>query len=129
MTSKREGSHGNLSCSFCGKGQKEFKKLIAGPSVYICDACIALCNDILAEEVQKEERAQSDGKLPRPKEIKAILDDCKSSTQAIGLAVKWGDAKITRHQLEESLEENEHGLKEELEEAVRRELQGGSENK
>jgi ATP-dependent Clp protease ATP-binding subunit ClpX len=75
MTSKREGSHGNLSCSFCGKGQKEVKKLIAGPSVYICDECIALCNDILAEEVQKEERAQSDGKLPRPKEIKAILDD------------------------------------------------------
>ena len=52
MSSKRD-NQGNLSCSFCGKSQKEVKKLIAGPSVYICDECISLCNDILAEEVQK----------------------------------------------------------------------------
>ena len=52
-SSKRDTGHGNLSCSFCGKSQKEVKKLIAGPSVYICDECISLCNDILAEEVQK----------------------------------------------------------------------------
>ena len=48
----------NLHCSFCGKGQKEVKKLIAGPNVYICDECIQLCNDIIAEEVEK--RASSD---------------------------------------------------------------------
>ena len=74
-SSKRDNSHGNLSCSFCGKSQKEVKKLIAGPSVYICDECISLCNDILAEEVQKEERQQGQGKVPKPKEIRAILDD------------------------------------------------------
>lgn len=74
-SSKRDNSHGNLSCSFCGKSQKEVKKLIAGPSVYICDECISLCNDILAEEVQKEERSQGQGKVPKPKEIRAILDD------------------------------------------------------
>jgi ATP-dependent Clp protease ATP-binding subunit ClpX len=73
--SKRDNNHGNLSCSFCGKSQKEVKKLIAGPSVYICDECISLCNDILAEEVQKEERQQGQGKVPKPKEIRTILDD------------------------------------------------------
>jgi ATP-dependent Clp protease ATP-binding subunit ClpX len=74
-SSKRDTSHGNLSCSFCGKSQKEVKKLIAGPSVYICDECISLCNDILAEEVQKEERQQGHGRVPKPKEIRIILDD------------------------------------------------------
>ncbi|MBK8239043.1 MAG: ATP-dependent Clp protease ATP-binding subunit ClpX [Deltaproteobacteria bacterium] len=74
-SSKRDTGHGNLSCSFCGKSQKEVKKLIAGPSVYICDECISLCNDILAEEVQKEERQQGHGRVPKPKEIRAILDD------------------------------------------------------
>jgi ATP-dependent Clp protease ATP-binding subunit ClpX len=74
-SSKRDTGHGNLSCSFCGKSQKEVKKLIAGPSVYICDECISLCNDILAEEVQKEERQQGHGRVPKPKEIRQILDD------------------------------------------------------
>ena len=74
-STKRDNSHGNLSCSFCGKSQKEVKKLIAGPSVYICDECISLCNDILAEEVQKEERTGGPGKVPKPKEIRIILDD------------------------------------------------------
>ncbi|MCA9693849.1 MAG: AAA family ATPase, partial [Myxococcales bacterium] len=74
MSSKRD-NNGNLSCSFCGKSQKEVKKLIAGPSVYICDECISLCNDILAEEVQKEERSETGGKIPKPKEIRKILDD------------------------------------------------------
>src|SRR5687767_568481 len=74
MSSKRD-NQGNLSCSFCGKSQKEVKKLIAGPSVYICDECISLCNDILAEEVQKEERADVGAKVPKPKDIRKILDD------------------------------------------------------
>ncbi len=75
MTSKRESNTTNLSCSFCGKSQKEVKKLIAGPSVYICDECIALCNDILAEEVQKEEHPESSGKVPTPQEIRVTLDE------------------------------------------------------
>jgi ATP-dependent Clp protease ATP-binding subunit ClpX len=75
MTSKRDNTHGNLSCSFCGKSQKEVKKLIAGPSVYICDECISLCNDILAEEIQKEDRQEGADKVPKPKDIRQILDD------------------------------------------------------
>lgn len=72
---RRDDSHGNLQCSFCGKSQKEVKKLIAGPTVYICDECIALCNDIIAEEVDRDDSFSSDGPLPKPSEIKAILDE------------------------------------------------------
>ena len=75
MDRRREDSNGNLSCSFCGKSQKEVKKLIAGPTVYICDECIALCNDIIAEEVEKDEPSTSSEPLPKPAEIKGILDE------------------------------------------------------
>ena len=75
MDRRREDSNGNLSCSFCGKSQKEVKKLIAGPTVYICDECIALCNDIIAEEVEKDEPSSGSDPLPKPVEIKSILDD------------------------------------------------------
>ncbi len=71
MASKDSGLH----CSFCGKGQKEVKKLIAGPNVYICDECIQLCNDIIAEEVEKEELLNTSNKIPNPKDIKRILDE------------------------------------------------------
>ena len=63
-----------LYCSFCGKSQHEVKKLIAGPSVFICDECVELCNDIISEELQ-EQAASSVTKLPKPQEIKVILDD------------------------------------------------------
>jgi len=72
---RRDESNGNLCCSFCGKSQKEVKKLIAGPTVYICDECIALCNDIIAEEVEKDEPSTGSDPMPKPSEIKAILDD------------------------------------------------------
>ena len=75
MERRRDESNGNLCCSFCGKSQKEVKKLIAGPTVYICDECIALCNDIIAEEVEKDEPAGGSDPMPKPSEIKAILDD------------------------------------------------------
>ena len=68
-------SSGNLNCSFCGKSQKEVKKLIAGPTVYICDECIGLCNDIIAEEVEKDEPYAGSTPIPKPAEIKSILDD------------------------------------------------------
>jgi len=66
-------SGGKLQCSFCGKSQEDVRKLIAGPTVYICDECIELCNDIIAEELE-EERGKSLGDLPKPAEIKAVLD-------------------------------------------------------
>ncbi len=63
-----------LYCSFCGKSQHEVKKLIAGPSVFICDECVELCNDIIREEVQNEAGSENRSDLPVPHEIKEILD-------------------------------------------------------
>ena len=65
---------GNLVCSFCGKSQDEVRKLIAGPTVYICDECIDLCNDIIAEECDHEEALASSSSVPKPAEIKRVLD-------------------------------------------------------
>ncbi|MFO0726010.1 MAG: ATP-dependent Clp protease ATP-binding subunit ClpX [Myxococcota bacterium] len=70
-----DGYGGNLTCSFCGKSQKEVKKLIAGPTVYICDECIGLCNDIIAEEQDREGQKDGSFKVPKPSEIKSVLDE------------------------------------------------------
>ena len=73
--SKKESDSGKLLyCSFCGKSQHEVRKLIAGPSVFICDECVELCNDIIREEMQDQSPA-SGNKLPKPKEINEILDE------------------------------------------------------
>ncbi len=72
---KRSQDSSNLCCSFCGKSQKEVRKLIAGPTVYICDECIELCNDIIADEYDREDYYTSRGSIPKPKEIKGHLDD------------------------------------------------------
>ena len=64
-----------LFCSFCGKNQNEVRRLIAGTSVYICDECVDLCNDIIYEETQVVDSDSSSDKLPVPTEIKAILDE------------------------------------------------------
>ena len=66
---KKREENANLSCSFCGKSQKEVKKLIAGPTVYICDECIELCNDIIAEEYGQEEAGTPRPRVLKPKEI------------------------------------------------------------
>ncbi len=72
---KKRDDNANLSCSFCGKSQKEVKKLIAGPTVYICDECIELCNDIIAEEYGQDESGQAPTRILKPKELKAALDE------------------------------------------------------
>ena len=72
---KKRDDDANLSCSFCGKSQREVKKLIAGPTVYICDECIELCNDIIAEEYGQEEAPVTTSRVPKPREIKASLDE------------------------------------------------------
>jgi ATP-dependent Clp protease ATP-binding subunit ClpX len=73
----RGGRHDDgklLYCSFCGKSQHEVRKLIAGPSVFVCDECVELCNDIIREELEdRAERARD--KLPKPHEIKKVLDE------------------------------------------------------
>ncbi len=71
--SKREEN--TLFCSFCGKSQKEVKKLVAGPSVYICEECISLCNDIIAEEEEPEASEDIAPQLLKPAEIKTVLDE------------------------------------------------------
>jgi ATP-dependent Clp protease ATP-binding subunit ClpX len=72
---RKDDANEELLCSFCGKSQDEVKKLIAGPSVYICDECIQLCNEIIAEDYGQELDTDSSGRLPKPYEIKSILDE------------------------------------------------------
>ncbi|MCC5811850.1 MAG: ATP-dependent Clp protease ATP-binding subunit ClpX [Ectothiorhodospiraceae bacterium] len=73
---KTRGDDGGklLYCSFCGKSQHEVRKLIAGPSVFVCDECVELCNDIIREEMQ-EKSGSGSSKLPKPHEIKKVLDE------------------------------------------------------
>jgi ATP-dependent Clp protease ATP-binding subunit ClpX len=77
MTDKQNGDSDNklLYCSFCGKSQHEVRKLIAGPSVFICDECVELCNDIIREEIKEIAPKQNQDSLPKPHEIHAHLDD------------------------------------------------------
>jgi ATP-dependent Clp protease ATP-binding subunit ClpX len=78
MSDENEGSNEDgklLHCNFCGKSQHEVRKLIAGPSVYVCDECVELCNDIIREELQENNEESVNGKLPTPMEIKDILDE------------------------------------------------------
>jgi ATP-dependent Clp protease ATP-binding subunit ClpX len=71
MARKRDDRSGDLVCSFCGKSQDEVKKLIAGPTVYICDECIELCNDIIAEEYVKRKRQRGPRGYPNPRKSNA----------------------------------------------------------
>src|SRR4026208_673446 len=77
MADDSRGKHDDgklLYCSFCGKSQHEVRKLIAGPSVFVCDECVELCNDIIREELE-EKAEKTREKLPKPQEIKRVLDD------------------------------------------------------
>jgi ATP-dependent Clp protease ATP-binding subunit ClpX len=78
MADEHDGNNGDgklLHCNFCGKSQHEVRKLIAGPSVYVCDECVELCNDIIREELQETSDEGEKKKLPTPQEIKGILDE------------------------------------------------------
>ncbi len=74
MSQRKSDDNKLLYCSFCGKSQAEVRKLIAGPSVFICDECVELCNDIIREEVEGEAATETSSKLPKPREINASLD-------------------------------------------------------
>ncbi len=74
MTDETKTQDPNIHCSFCGKSQQEVKRLIAGRGVYVCDECVALCNDIIREELPEAEKADTGINLPTPKEIHTILD-------------------------------------------------------
>jgi len=78
MSDEHDGNNGDgklLHCNFCGKSQHEVRKLIAGPSVYVCDECVELCNDIIREELQENNEEAENRKLPTPQEINEILDE------------------------------------------------------
>lgn len=75
MAKFKDDEKGQLKCSFCGKLQDQVRKLVAGPGVYICDECIELCNEIIAEELYEQAKSGIDVELPKPKEIKEILDE------------------------------------------------------
>lgn len=89
-TGKGGGSKA-LYCSFCGKSQHEVKKLIAGPSVFVCDECVELCNDIIREEIQENQHKEHEYKLPTPQEINQVLDEYiigqASAKKALAVAV------------------------------------------
>lgn len=98
-----------LVCSFCGKTQKEVKKLIAGPGVYICDECIDLCNDIIIEEKEREtETKVGSFKVPKPIEIKELLDDYvvgqESAKRALSVAVHNHYKRITTKSKKDEIE-------------------------
>ena len=75
MSDKDENDGKLLYCSFCGKSQNEVRKLIAGPSVYVCDECVELCNDIIREEQEGSEEQAEQSALPVPEKIRTTLDD------------------------------------------------------
>lgn len=101
MAEKKTGSEKLLYCSFCGKSQHEVKKLIAGPSVFICDECIELCNDIIRDEVATEVVSKSGNDLPAPTEIRATLDQYvigqDAAKKILSVAV-YNHYKRIRHQ-------------------------------
>ncbi len=97
----KDGDNGKLLyCSFCGKSQHEVRKLIAGPSVFICDECVDLCNDIIREEVQEASAEGSSNKLPTPSELNATLDEYvigqKRAKKVLSVAV-YNHYKRLRH--------------------------------
>ena len=71
---RKKGEGEALRCSFCNKNQRDVRKLIAGPTVYICDECVDICLDIIAEEREPDDRPQ-ESRLPKPVEVKQFLDE------------------------------------------------------
>ena len=101
---KHEKTEGQFRCSFCGKGRDEVRKLIAGPTVYICDECVGLCNDIIAEDLEGQQETIS-SKLPKPKEIMRTLDQYvigqERAKKVLSVAVHNHYKRISASELDE----------------------------
>ncbi len=89
MTKRGTDKSADLLCSFCGKSQGEVKKLIAGPGVYICDECIELCNDIIAEEYEKDEAKHARLSIPEPAVIKNRSTSTSSARNGPKRSCPW----------------------------------------
>ena len=98
MAKKDDSDKGTLFCSFCGKSQHEVRKLIAGPTVFICDECVELCMDIIREEHKTQLSKSHDG-VPTPAEIKNILDEYVFSGKLIDINQKVDKSLIVREPL------------------------------
>jgi hypothetical protein len=116
----RIGESGDLlKCSFCGKSQKQVKKLIAGPGVYICDECIDLCNEIIEEELSESSDLKFD-ELPKPKEIHAAeIQRVRAQMEEIlarhtGRSVDQVRADIDRDKILTAQEAKEYGIVDEV---------------
>ena len=98
---EKSGDEKLLYCSFCGKSQHEVRKLIAGPSVFICDECVDLCLDIIREDVQKEGDKEVGERLPTPLEIRDSLNQYVIGQDPAkrALAVEHGAKEVTRREL------------------------------
>ncbi|MBX7058266.1 MAG: ATP-dependent Clp protease ATP-binding subunit ClpX [Leptospirales bacterium] len=105
---KKSGDREKLHCSFCGKEQDAVRRLVAGPGVYICDECIELCNEIIAEEGEQEQGGVLQGELPKPAEIKTILDQYvigqDSAKKALAVAVYNHYKRINQNQKKGDIE-------------------------
>ena len=112
--SRKDFQSGQLTCSFCGKSQREVRKLIAGPTVYICDECIRLCTDIIEEEVDRVADAPKVGTSQR-RELSAFLDEYvigqSRAKKALAVAV-YNHYKRVKHfqSEEEQLQEEDDGI-------------------
>ena len=97
-----------LYCSFCGKSQHEVRKLIAGPSVFVCDECVDLCNDIIREEIQEKETDTATRKLPIPEEIKNTLDEYvigqESAKKVLSVAVYNHYKRLSKGNVKDDVE-------------------------
>ena len=110
VDSKGKNEEKLLFCSFCGKNQNEVRKLIAGPSVYICNECIDLCNDIIQEEINETAEEVEEERFQVPKEIKANLDDYvigqEEAKKNLSVAV-YNHYKRLREEAKQSREDDE----------------------